>query len=312
MKKYILLLALGLTGSTVLMAQKKTETTKGNAADSLLNSLSKDSSSNAPVAIFKSSRMVLTQSSEVVKKKNLNFLVIHRFGDFAGKKGGGQTYFGLDDVNDVYLGFEYGVSDNFNIDIGRATFYGLADLELKYAILHQTTNESSPLAITLIGETGVKPYGSYATFDSRLAYFFQAIFARKFSSDLSFQIAPSYIRNNTPIPAVAGSPESFFALSTTARVKVSNHMGVVLDYGRNFSQFARNSHDVSDPFGVGLEMETGGHVFTINVTNARAVDEISYLSDGRNTAYGIGQYRLGFTISRMFDFNGHKKKHEEK
>lgn len=303
MKKYLILLA-ALTGSIAASAQNN------SAADSLLNSMSAGNSTNQPVAIFKSSRMVLTQSSETVKGKNLNFLVIHRFGDFAGKQGGGQTYFGLDAVNDVYLGFEYGLSDNFNIDIGRSTIGGLADLELKYALLHQTTNGSSPLAITLIGESGVRPYGnSFTDVSSRMSYFVQAIFARKFSSSLSLQVAPSYVRNNTPMPV--GNEQDFMSLSGTARIKVSRHMGVIIDYAHSFSSFASNNASVSDPLGVGLEIETGGHVFTMNVTNARAINEINYLSNGQNTAYGLGQYRLGFTISRMFDFNSHKKHNKE-
>lgn len=301
MKQYITLLV-ALAVSAASMAQQPD--TKANAADSLLNAMSKDTSRQR-VVIFQSSRMVLAQSSETVKKKNLNFLVIHRFGDLAGPQGGGRTYFGLDAVNDVYLGLEYGVCDDFNIDIGRSTIGGLADLELKYALLHQTANGSSPLAITLIGESGVRPYGSFGDVGSRMSYFAQAIFARKFSQGLSLQIAPSYVRNNTPIPA--GNEQDFAALSGTARIKVSKHMGVIVDYAHSFSSFARNSADFSDPLGVGLEIETGGHVFTMNVTNSRAINEINYLSNGQNTAYGIGQYRIGFTISRMFDFNSHKK-----
>jgi hypothetical protein len=60
------------------------------------------------------------------------------------------------------------------------------------------------------------------------------------------------------------------------------------------------------PLGVGIEIETGGHVFTINVTNARAVSEINYLNDTQSN-FAKGQFRIGFTISRMFDFNSRKK-----
>src|SRR5947209_1883750 len=137
MKKYITLLNLLLI-SIGLMAQKadsvKTSnpavSEKASTADSLLNSIGGDNKSG-PVVIFKASRLVLSQTTRTVKKKNLNFLVIHRFGDLAGKNGGGQTYFGLDAVADVYIGFEYGVTDNLNIDIGRTTIGGLADLEVK-------------------------------------------------------------------------------------------------------------------------------------------------------------------------------------
>ena len=83
-------------------------------------------------------------------QNNLNFLVIHRFGDFAGKQGGGRLYYGLDDVADVYIGFEYGISDNLNIDIGRSTIGGLADLELKYAVLSWTAVKTGLLSAFIL------------------------------------------------------------------------------------------------------------------------------------------------------------------
>lgn len=305
MKRSILLLSF-LVISLSTMAQKNTSDKKTSAADSLLNSMSTDDN-KGPVVIAKSSRYVLSQSPELIKKKNLNFLVIHRFGDFAGKQGGGRLFYGLDDVADVYIGFEYGVSDNLNIDIGRSTIGGLADLELKYAALRQS-NGGSPFAITLIGETGFRPYGTTFTKTSdRFSYFGQAIIAHSFSPGNALQIAPSFVRNNTPIPFVVGNDLDFFALSSTLRLKLTNHSGFIIDYAHSFSSYQHTKGTgFSDPLGFGYEIETGGHVFTLNVTNARAVNEINYLS-GTQSTYGRGQYRLGFTISRMFDFNSHKK-----
>ena len=309
MKRYIILLVL-LSVGLKLMAQKTDSLKMNNKADSLLNSLGNDNTNkNEPVIIFKSSRLVLSQTTETVKKKNLNFLIIHRFGDFAGKNGGGKLYFGLDDVNDVYIGFEYGLTNNLNIDIGRTTIGGLADLELKYAIVHQTTDGSSPLAITVIGEGGIRPYGfvTYPSFDDRVSYFAQAIFARKFSSGISFQIAPSYLINNQPFPTLPGNQNDVFSLSDSGVIKISKHMGIIIDYAHPFSAFRQSSaNNFHDPLGFGLEIETGGHVFTINITNANAVSEINYLNNTQQN-YSKGQFRLGFTISRMFDFNRNKQ-----
>ncbi|MGN6397438.1 MAG: DUF5777 family beta-barrel protein [Mucilaginibacter sp.] len=309
MRKYIILLCL-FAISTNLFAQKAGSENKQSAADSLLNSMAGDGQ-KGPLTIYKSSRLILSQSTETINKNNFNFLVIHRFGDFAGKTGGGKTYFGLDDVADVYIGFEYGLSDNFNIDMGRSTIGGLADLELKYAILHQA-NGGSPFAITLIGETGLRPYGTVFTKTSdRFSYFGQALIAHSFSPGNVLQIAPSFVRNNTPIPFVPDNDLDFFALSAALRLKVSRHAGFIVDYAHSFSSYQHtNGTGFSDPLGFGFEMETGGHVFTLNVTNARAVNEINYLS-GTQSSYGRGQYRVGFTISRMFDFNRHKTDKKE-
>ncbi|MDB4926341.1 DUF5777 family beta-barrel protein [Mucilaginibacter sp.] len=300
MKKPLLLLTLLLI-SFYSFSQKA-----GSSQDSLLNSLSSDNPKE-PVTIFKSTLLVLSQTTETVKKNNLNFLVIHRFGDFAGTNGGGQIFYGLDAVADVYIGFEYGITDKLNIDLGRSTIGRLVNMNLKYALLQQTTDNSSPLAITLVGETGVRTYDSYHAFSDRVSYFAEAIFARKFSSEFSLLVAPSFVRDNTPIPFTVGNTQHFLSLSAAARFKITKHMGFIIDYAHPFSSFRSTANGFHDPLGFGLEMETGGHVFTINFTNSRAISEINYLSNTQS-AYSKGEYRIGFTISRMFDFN-HKKQY---
>lgn len=307
MKTYLILLNFLLI-STALMAQKADSTKKSSPADSLLNSINSDNKKEPVLATFESTRLVLSQTTETVKKKNFNFQIIHRFGDFASKIGGGQTFFGLDAVSDVNFRFEYGLSDNLNIDFERSTIGGLIALELKYALVHQTTDDGTPLAITVLGETGVRPYGSFNSFGDRQSYFAEAIFSRKFSSQFSLQVSPSYLTENTALPLLPGVEKQFFSLSAAARLKVTKHMGIIVDYAHPFSSFRTTANGFYDPLGFGLEMVTGGHVFTINVTNSRAVSEMNYLSNTQS-GYGKGQYRIGFTISRMFDFN-HKENYK--
>lgn len=199
------------------------------------------------------------------------------------------------------------MSDNLNIDLGRSTIGQLIQLELKYAVLHQTSDDSSPLAITLMGETGVRPYAAFPTFSSRVGYVAQAIFARQFASVFSLQVAPSFIRDNTPYPIAPGNEQQFFALQAAARIKLTNHTGFIVDYAHPFSSFRSNNGNFHDPLGIGYEVETGGHVFTVNVTNANSISEMNYLSNSQQS-YSKGQYRIGFTISRMFDFNPKVKK----
>jgi hypothetical protein len=263
-----------------------------------------------PIAIFESSRLILSQSTETVKKNNFNFLVMHRFGDIAGDDGVGEYLFGLDKIADLYIGFEYGLTSDLNIDFGRSAMPdegGLVDLELKYAIMHQTRDDSSPFALTLVGETGLRPYGDFDSFSDRMSYFIQAIIARKISRNLSLQVAPSFVQNNLPVPDAPGSENGFFSVSATARIKVTKLMSIIVDYAHPFSSY-RNSSGFSDPLGFGIQLVTGGHVFTINITNARTASEINYLSN-TTSDYFRGNFRLGFTIARMFDFN-HKERYE--
>jgi len=110
---------------------------KPSATDSLLNSMSTDDKHQDVIGAFKATRLILSPTTTTVKKNNLNFLVIHRFGDIGTPTGGARTLFGLDAVNDVYIGFEYGLSDNLNVDLGRSTIGQLIEVGLKYAVLHQ-------------------------------------------------------------------------------------------------------------------------------------------------------------------------------
>lgn len=310
MKRYLSLFALFCI--SLGAAAQKTDTVKNtSSADSLFNSMNVVNKKEN-VVIFESPRLILVQSNETVKKRNLNFIIIHRFGDAASDDGGGKYYYGLDDIADVYIGFQYGITDDFNIEIGRSTIPtegGLTDLQLKYAILHQTNDGSSPIAISLIGQSGVRPYNSFPTFSDRLSYFGEAVFARKFSHNFSFEVAPSIVQNNLPIPNLPGNPQELFSVSAAARLKISEFMGIVVDYAHPFSSF-RNNVGFSDPLGFGIQEVTGGHVFTINVTNAKAISEINFLSN-TTSDYARGQWRIGFTISRNFDFS-HKEAYRPK
>lgn len=303
MNKYCMLLVLLNLAAGTLTAQQR-QHSGVNTTDSLLIAMQGGSTPQRVVA-FKSTRLILSQSVETVKKNNLNFEIVHRFGDFAGKSGGGQYFYGLDDIADVSLRFEYGLTDNFNIDLERSTIGRLVDLGLKYALVHQSTGGGSPVAITFYGDAGVKPYGSFPDFGSRTSYFLQAIAARKFTPWLTLQVAPSFVANGEAYPAMAGVEKQFFAINATGAIRITRHASILVDYAHAFSAYRSPSNGFYDPAGFGIQIETGGHVFTLNITNARAVAETNYLSN-TTSDFLKGQYRIGFTISRMFDFN-HKE-----
>src|ERR1700754_372807 len=119
MKRIITVLMLLAFVSGLKAQQKTTQRQKQTSTDSLMNSMSTDDKHEDVLAAFKATRLILSPTTETVKKKNLNFLVIHRFGDMATSEAGAKTLYGLDRVQDVYIGFEYGITDNLNVDFGR-------------------------------------------------------------------------------------------------------------------------------------------------------------------------------------------------
>lgn len=310
MKKVCIALVLLLAGQT-LRAQTDT-----SSADAVMSSLTAEDKPEDVIASFKATRLIFSQTTETVKKHNLNFLVTHRFGDIAGSEGGGSTLFGLDNSSDIFIGFEYGLTDNLDLQFGRSKYEQLIEAGFKYAVLHQKADGSMPFSLALAGKMGLKPYSVntdvFDDYTNRINYTAQAIIARKFSSKLSVLVSPTFVRNNLPFPFIDGNEKDYIAISAAARYKITKRFGLVVDYAHPFSSFRNNSTNPKfyDPLGVGFEVETGGHVFTLNFSNSKAISEMNYLSDTQSS-WGKGQYRLGFTISRMFDLGPKHNKNKK-
>lgn len=272
-------------------------------------------------ATFKTTRIINSQSIETIHKQELDFKVDHRFGDIAGSRGGASSFFGLDNAMDIKIGFEYGISDNLNVGIARAKgatqVSQLYEGSLKYRILKQTVDNKVPLSMTFYGSLtipGVRADDnnddgatSYRQFSDRLNVVGQLIIARKFGSNLSLALHPTYIRRNTT--GYYDDKNDLFAMGIGGRLKVSRRMALVMDYFLPFRSAASKERyenaitALYNPLGVGLEIETGGHVFNLNFTNATAIQEMQYIPE-TTSSWGKGQFRWGFTISRRFSLGG--------
>lgn len=273
--------------------------------DSLMNEMKEKNGNEAIMAAFKSDRLILSQTTTMVKKYNLDFKVAHRFGDIGGVDGGSKTFMGLDNSSDIYIDFDYGISDRLNIGFGRSKYEQLLDLQLKYALIQQTSNDHIPFSVSLLAKTGFTPYkvvtDVFDDYGNRFSYLGQAIISRKFSSNFSLQLSPTLLMRNVVL--APADEETLFALGAAARLKLSKRFGIVADYYRVFSEFRREttSENFYDPLGLGFEIETGGHVFTLTFVNAKAIVENNFLPNS-TSSWSKGQYRFGFTISRMFSF----------
>ncbi|MBK1440182.1 hypothetical protein JHJ32_09310 [Parapedobacter sp. ISTM3] len=268
-------------------------------------------------ATFKTTRIINSQSIETIHKHELDFKVDHRFGDIAGANGGGRNFFGLDNSTDIKIGFEYGITDYLNVGIARAKgatrVSQLYEANLKYRVLRQTVDGKTPLSVTLYTSVTIPGVEadrqndgeavSYRQFSDRLNIVAQFILARKFGSNLSLALHPTYIRRNTT--AYYDDMNDLFALGIGGRLKVSRRMALVMDYFLPFRSAASKERYADaitalyNPLGVGLEIETGGHVFNLNFTNATAIQEMQYIPE-TTSSWRKGQFRWGFTISRRF------------
>lgn len=272
---------------------------------------------SAKVSIFKGTRIINSQSTETIYKRELDFKVDHRFGDIAGSRGGISTFYGLDNSADIRIGFEYGLSDQLSVGIARlkgATRVSqLYDINLKYRVLQQTADNRVPFSLTGYASLvvpGVKAdmqnddqATSYRQFTDRLNGVVQLIWARKFNSWLSLAVHPTYIRRNTT--AYYDNQSNLFAMGFGGYLKLNKSIALVIDYFLPFrtdatkKNYAEAVTDLYHPLGVGLEIETGGHIFNLNFTNATAIQEIQFVAE-TTTSWTKGEFRWGFTIARRF------------
>lgn len=264
---------------------------------------------------FKDTRVINTHSVEQLAKLKLDIRIGHRFGDLFGDAGGWQSFYGLENAADVLIGAEYGLTDNISIGLfrnkGAGNLSQLVNGVLKYRLLQQE-KDGKPVTISILGvgtisTTKKNPdspgLNRFPKFTDRMVYAVQFLVARKFSDKFSFQVSPGYVHRNLV--------ESFdnnliFTLGLAGRVQLTKVIGLVADFTLPLtgvqSPFSDspNSDNYRPALGIGFEFDTGGHVFQVNITNSEGLMETDFIPY-TTSQWSKGEFRLGFTISRLFN-----------
>ena len=281
----------------------------------------KDEGPRKVYATFKTTKIGNAQSIETVKNKHLDFKISHRFGNIsdANQKNPlnytAQNFMGFDNASDIRFSFDYGLTENITLGIGRSRMKHIIDGNIKWKILSQTSNFSMPISLALFSSVGYSHdpmktiYGNIVKdFKSnelhRFNFFNQLIIACKLNDAVSLELLPSYMYRNYIIESInsknnAADVNGFFTLGFGGRVKVTKRMSIVGDYYYNFAKYYQNNSSVFMPLSLGCEIETGGHVFTLLFTNAPGLIENNFIPYTSDT-WTKGQVKFGFCIARTF------------
>jgi len=289
------------------------------AQDDLLNSLENELPKKKPLTIasFKGTRLINLHTIETLGKGSLDFRISHRFGDFST---GAFNWWGLDGPATIRIGFDYSVSDRFTVGIGRSSYGKLFDGFLKYRILRQTTDNSMPVSVTGVVSMNITadkdPNKSvlgidrYANFSSRISYMYQLMVARKFTPRWTLQLSPILIHYN--LVNNLNDKNDMVALAGSGRFKASRSISITGEYIMRVTQYTpQQSLIYHNSASIGVDIETGGHVFQIFVTNSIPMNEVQ-LVPFTTSSWTKGQIRLGFNISRVFGIGNYVKQKEEK
>jgi len=267
--------------------------------DDMMKLLGKDSVKKQYVeAAFKSSRVIMSHSMEMLKEGVLDFRILHRFGKISG---GSYEFFGLDGPATVRLGLDYGLTDNFSFGIGRSGYKKELDGFIKFRPVQQATGpRSSPISI--VGVAGLT-YSAERNTEitrtaDRFAYYWQAILGRKFSDAFTLQLMPTLLHRNK---VQQGEHNDLFAQGIGGRVKLTRRISLNADY----YYVANKKAGLRNPLSIGFDIETGGHVFQLHFTNALGINERAFLSETVDD-WGSGDIQFGFNISRSFQLKKRK------
>jgi opacity protein-like surface antigen len=275
----------------------------GQDLDALLNAETKPTI-DFTTATFKSTRIINGHSVEQMKKKQLEFRISHRFGTL---NGGGYELFGLDH-SVIHFSLEYGLKDWLMLGVGRGSMNKTYDGFAKFRLLRQSSGAKfMPISLSYFASTElnslkfpVRPEGTSNYFSSRLTYVNQVMIARKFNQNLSVQITPTYIHRN--LVKTDLDQNDIFAVGAGARYKLSKRLSVNAEYFYTYNPNAKFLETrYYNACSVGVDIETGGHVFQIMLTNSQGMREGSFIPQTTGN-WLDGDIHLGFNISRVFAF----------
>jgi hypothetical protein len=252
-------------------------------------------STDITTGTFKATRIVNGQSIENVGSGVLDFRILHRFGAL---NQGGYNFFGLDQAT-MRLGLDYGINNRLMVGIGRSTFEKQYDAFLKYKIIRQQKGAKNiPFSLSYASSVIYKSLRDATTtytpyVSDKFSYANQLLLASKINDYLSIQLTPTLIHYN--MVDAKTIPNDFYSLGFGFRQRVSKRVNITTEYFYRFNKL----DGYYNPLSVGVDIETGGHVFQLHVSNSTGMTERTFINETTGS-WGKGDLRFGFNISRVF------------
>ncbi|MDH3245946.1 MAG: DUF5777 family beta-barrel protein [Saprospiraceae bacterium] len=263
---------------------------------------------------FSSVWLIDNQTVEVPIKGTFEFDIQHRFSTVAD---GYDNLWGLYSTSNIRLGLTFSPVDRLNIGFGLTKSFHSWDFHAKYALLKQTRSGSTPLSISYLVNMAIDTRNIDLTFYeegiNRFSYFHQIMFARRFSTKFSFQVAPSISHFNVvetyrEIDGSTGEVVSVeetkknnhMGLAFSGRLKITDQTSVLANY-----DLPLTDHPLDDPkgnFSFGLEFTTSAHAFQIFLGNYDDILPQRNNFFNRNDPSLVSNYLIGFNITRMWNF----------
>lgn len=248
-------------------------------------------------ATFKDTRIVNVQSNETPAEGVLHFVIAHRFGTLSS---GIYDLWGLDNAQ-MRMALDYGITDRLAVGVARNTYQKTLEANVKARVLRQTNGpEAFPISVTwysvaMANGLRVSEDDQPYPVSRRLSYVHQAVLARKMNEKLSLALVPSFVHRN--VVQESGDAHDLFLMGVGGRYKLGPRFSLNGEYHHFLTQTFGDAFSPS--LSLGVDIETGGHVFQLHITNARGMFERSFLAEPAGS-WANGDLYFGFNLSRVF------------
>lgn len=254
------------------------------------------------IETFDDTRVVNGHSVETQKEGSMKFIISHRFGEI---NSGIHQLGGLDNAQ-IRFGFDYGITDDITIGVGRSSFEKNLDGFIKVRLLHQA-NGGSPVSIAALQSADIFTFETFEPFDIetkyRWNYVSQILVARKFSDRLSLQIMPTFVHRN--LVANSDINNDVIAIGGSGKFQLTKILSFKAEYYYTLPD--QLSDENTNSLALGFDIETKHHVFQMHVGNSRGIIERYFVTNTFND-WLDGDIMFGFNITRDFQIKGRKYK----
>lgn len=256
---------------------------------------------NRPVELtFMAPRNINLYTVEPLSSGELHYSIMHTFGTV---DTGVRNLWGVDQGANVRFSFEYGINDRWSAGFGRSSLDKVYDINSRYRLISQMQQEGSPVSVSLNVSAGVItasfPFlqDDY-TFNNRLNGAASVLIARKFTDEFSLQLSPTIVHFNRvgqEINVADPNVNTYYAVGVSTRYKIRPRTALSAQYLPTL-----NGENTGYNLAVGIDIETGGHVFQMFFTTSRALND-QYLVASENGNFFNREFRFGFNVNRLFN-----------
>ncbi len=276
----------------ILILVSLTSLSQNKLLDQLNQKMPEPSTDYQPA--FKAMKISNIQSTKIASKGELYMYVSHRFGTV---KDGISTFYGLDKAN-TKIELVYGLVSKIQIGFSRESLRQTYAGSVKYLVKKQ--NEIFPINIAIYSTINLnseinKELYPLMEFYDRLSYASQILLSKRLTNLLSVQFNSSYIRQNLVLESFQSHNQ--LACGAGGRLKINNRLSFNVDYIYNLNRHIDSKYN--NPLSVGIDIETGGHVFQLLFSNAQSTNEPGFISNAEGDWLKADVF-FGFNIVRVF------------